>query len=128
MKITRLQPPRQFDVGAPPQITLRDCGSIELEPDEQITFITGEKGEYDIVRKEWGFYATPSLNGRLPNFSIKPLLVKNLDSGRFFILLIEKGKETIFEDYCSKENISVIAALDHQNDLSLIEDTFKDRT
>jgi hypothetical protein len=125
MKITRLNPPRQFDVGAPPQITLNDCGSIELDPDEQITFLTDKKDQYDIVKKEWGFYATPSLNGRLPSFSIKPFLVKNLDSGRFFILLLEKGKDSIFEEYCRKENIAVLAELDDQNDLSKIEDAFK---
>jgi len=125
MKITRLNPPRQFAVGASPQITLRDCGSIEMEPDEQITFLTDKKDEYDIVRKEWGFYATPSLNGRLPSFSIKPLLVKNLDSGRFFILLLEKGKDRIFEEYCRKENIAVLAELDDQNDLSKIEEAVK---
>ena len=94
MKITRLNPPRKFLVGAPPQITLSDCGSIKLNPDEQITFLTDKKNQYDIVKKEWGFYATPSLNGRLPSFSIKPFLVKNLDSGRFFILLLEKEKTT----------------------------------
>lgn len=125
MKITRLNPPRQFAVGASAQITLSDCGSIEMEPDEQITFLTDKKDEYDIVRKEWGFYATPSLNGRLPSFSIKPLLVKNLDSGRFFILLLEKGKDRIFEEYCRKENIAVLAELDDQNDLSKIEEAVK---
>jgi hypothetical protein len=125
MKITRLNPPRQFAVGAPPKITLSDCGSIELEPDEQTTFLTDKKNEYDIVRKEWGFYGTPSLNGRLPSFSIKPLLVKNLDSGRFFILLLEKGKDSIFEEYCRKENIAVLAELDDQNDLSKIEEALK---
>ena len=125
MKITRLNPPRQFAVGASPQITLSDCGSIEMEPDEQVTFLTDKKDEYDIVKKEWGFYATPSLNGRLPSFSIKPLLVKNLDSGRFFILLLEKGKDSIFEEYCRKENIAVLAELDDQNDLSKIEEAVK---
>ena len=125
MKITRLNPPRQFAVGASPQITLSDCGSIEMEPDEQVTFLTDKKDEYDIVKKEWGFYATPSLNGRLPSFSIKPLLVKNLDSGRFFILLLEKGKDSIFEEYCRKENIAVLAELDDPNDLSKIEEALK---
>ena len=125
MQITRLNPPRKFLVGAPPQITLSDCGSIKLNPDEQITFLTDKKNQYDIVKKEWGFYATPSLNGRLPSFSIKPFLVKNLDSGRFFILLLEKGKDNIFEEYCKKENIAVIAELDDQNDLSKIEEAVK---
>jgi len=125
MKITRLNPPRKFLVGAPPQITLSDCGSIKLNPDEQITFLTDKKSQYDIVKKEWGFYATPSLNGRLPSFSIKPFLVKNLDSGRFFILLLEKGKDNIFEEYCKNENIAVIAELDDQNDLSKIEESVK---
>ena len=121
MNVTRRNPPRKFSVGKQSQIILSDCASVVLEQDEQITFLTEKKGEFDVVRKDWGFYATPSLNGRLPSFSIKPLLVKNLDSSRFYILLIEKGKESIFEEYCRKENIFVIAELDDQNDLSTIE-------
>jgi hypothetical protein len=125
MKVTPRRPPREFPVGTRPQITLKDCGSIQLEEDEQITFLTDKKSEYDIVRKDWGFYATPSLNGRLPSFSIKPLLVKSLDSGRYFILLLEKGKDSSFEEYCKKENIIVLAELDDQDHLSKIEETLK---
>ena len=41
-----------------------------------ITFFNG-KIEYDIVKKNWGFYATPSINGRLIKFGYKTCLIKN---------------------------------------------------
>ena len=55
MKITRLNPPRKFLVGAPPQITLSDCGSIKLNPDEQITFLTDKKQPIRYCQKRVGF-------------------------------------------------------------------------
>ena len=64
MKFTPQQPPRAFQVGPTGQITLLDYGKIRLEPNEPVTFMLPEGGEYDVARKEWGFYATPSLNGR----------------------------------------------------------------
>ena len=63
MKFKPKNPPRTFEVGAETKYTMSDCASIELEPNEQVTFLAG-KAEYDVTRKEWGYYATPSTNGR----------------------------------------------------------------
>ena len=77
MKIDSIDPPRTFEAGFPEhRVTLHDCAHIHLNPDEQVTFCTESGAEYDIVRKEWGFYATPSLNGRLFRFHLLAYLVK----------------------------------------------------
>ena len=55
-----------------------DCGRIALAPDEQVTFTTEAGGEYDVTRKSWGFYATPSINGRLKTFGLRAALVRNV--------------------------------------------------
>ena len=92
MKVVALDPPRKFRVGAREDVELSDCGRIELRPDEQVTFTTESGGEYDVARKAWGFYATPSLNGRLPWFGLRPALVKGLED-KFFVMLVEHGHE-----------------------------------
>ena len=109
-------PPRIFRVGSNNDIEISDCGTIALDANELVTFITPGGGEYDVVRKEFGFYATPSLNSRLPSFGLRPALVKNAKS-QFYIFLVEKGFENEFEVYCRTEKQNVILFLD--DDISL---------
>lgn len=111
MRFQRVDPPRGFEVGHDAKITMHDCGRIELEPDEQVTFTTPSGGEYDVARKSWGFYATPSLNGRLPRFGLRGVLVKNR-LGKFFVLLVERGREAEFAAYVSAERLDVVVWLD----------------
>ena len=121
MKFTPQQPPRAFQVGPTGQITLLDYGKIRLEPNEQVTFTLPEGGEYDVARKEWGFYATPSLNGRLEQYGLRGVLIKNRATGKFFVLLVEKGKEKQFDDYCRQENLAVVAWIDTSSALESLE-------
>lgn len=121
MKFTAQQPPRAFQVGPTGQITLLDYGKIRLEPNEQVTFTLPEGGEYDVARKEWGFYATPSLNGRLEQYGLRGVLIKNRATGKFFVLLVEKGKEKQFEEYCRQENLAVVAWIDTSSALDSLE-------
>ena len=64
MKFKTKNPPREYNVGIKKDITIKDCGTIFLSDNEQVTFLTDSNAEYDIC-KIWGFYATPSLNSRL---------------------------------------------------------------
>jgi len=121
LKFLPQQPPRAFQVGLQGQITIFDHGKIELLPNEQVTFTLPAGGEYDVTRKEWGFYATPSLNGRLEQFGLRGVLIKNRGTGRFFVLLVEKGKEAGFEDYCREENLVAVAWLDSTASLESLE-------
>ena len=110
MKIAEVVPSRRYRAGKR-QLEIADCARIDLAPDEQVTFRTEAGGEYDVTRKDWGFYATPSLNGRLPGFGLRGVLVKNTD-GRTFVLLVERGYEESFNRYVAEEQLSIVAWLD----------------
>lgn len=124
MKFFRNDPPRIYEAGFDVKVLISDCGKIELEPDEQVTFITPSGGEYDVARKSWGFYATPSLNGRLQGFGLKAVLVKNRIN-RYFIFLVEKGKEDLFHDYVGQEPLEIICWLNEQEHLEELEKRVK---
>ena len=111
MKFNKKRTPREFRVGLGDQIVIKDCGNVHLKPDEQITFITSDGKEYDVARKDWGFYATPSMNGRLTNQGFKTALVKN-DNGMYYIMLVDKNKITLFENYLSQEKNYLVKWLD----------------
>ena len=112
MLFNELNPPRLFEVGNTVKFNIKDCGSVSLEEDEQITFLTKSGGEYDVAKKKWGFYATPSLNGRLVDFNLRAVIIVNIITRRFFILLVEEGQEKEFEDYCIQEKLEVVLWLD----------------
>lgn len=120
MKIDIKNPPRSYEVGRTVKLQMKDCGTVRLEPDEQLTFTTEAGAEYDLARKDWGFYATPSLNGRLQQFGLRAVLVKNM-IGRFFVLLVESGKEALFDRYVDVEELRIIAWLDNAENLALLE-------
>jgi len=108
MKIKLNDPPRKFKVGRNGSIEISDCGTISLEPEEQITFVTKTGSQYDVAKKSWGYYAAPSLNGRLLEFGLRPALVTNKSTGRFFILLVERNKDQEFEKYLADETLTLV--------------------
>ncbi|HZH28341.1 MAG TPA: hypothetical protein VEY95_14290 [Azospirillaceae bacterium] len=110
MRFDRKDPPRTFTVGN--GIEIHDHGNIRLAPNEQVTFLTQGGAEYDIVRKDWGFYATPSLDGRLEGFGLRGVLIQNRTTKRHFVLLVERGKEPAFETYLADEGLRVVCWLD----------------
>lgn len=114
MKFTELNPPRKFTVGKYAPIELSDYGKIELAPDELVTFVTEGGAEYDLGRKSWGFYATPSLNGRLKKFGFKTALVRNADN-QYFVMLVESEKIEEFEQYLAQEHSDVVEWLDERS-------------
>lgn len=112
-----VDPPRTFTVGT--AIELKDCGRIELEMEEQVTFTTAAGGEYDVVRKSWGFYATPSLNGRLPRFGLRPALVRSA-GGMYYVLLVERGHGPVFDDYLQAQQLELVIWLDDSTALEAL--------
>jgi len=121
MKFEPKNPMREFEVGIDKKVIIRDCGTMHLQPDEQITFITDARNEYDVTRKDWGFYTTPSLNGRLKKFALRAVLVKNRED-RFFVLLVEKGKEGLFQKYIDSESLKIICWMDSLESLKKLEE------
>src|SRR5688572_29547112 len=110
MKVVPNDPPRRYEVGWRRRFEMSDCGRIALDHDEQVTFVTEKGAEYDVARKDWGFYATPSLNGRLTDYGLRAVLVKN-QIERFFVLLVEQGKELAFEAYVEEEQLKIVTWL-----------------
>ncbi len=120
VKVVPQVPPRKFRVGTAGHVELSDCGRIELGPNEQVTFTTEAGGEYDVARKAWGFYATPSLNDRLPRFGLRPALVKGLEE-KFFVMLVERGHEDAFRAYLGGEGLTLLRWLDDERFLRGLE-------
>ncbi len=117
MKFEAKTPPRTFAVAG---VEMHDCGSVRLASNEQVTFVADGGAEYDVARKDWGFYATPSLNGRLERFGLRPALVKNSD-GKFYVLLVEAGKQPAFDEYLAAQRSSLVCWLDDEASLDAIE-------
>ena len=82
-----------------------------LAADEQVTFVTKSGSEYDVVRKPWGYYATPSTNGRLHSQNLRAALVTN-SKGQLYVMLCETGKEGLFNTYLEEEKQQLLVWLD----------------
>src|SRR5262249_4821610 len=89
----------------------------------QVTFITERGAEYDVARKSWGFYATPSTNGRLRSFGLRAALVR-ASSGRLFVMLVEADKEAGFREYLFADKQKLICWLDDDGHLARLMDAF----
>ena len=111
MKFLPNEPPRRFRCGAENKIEIKDCGKINLDDDEQVTFVSGDS-EYDLTRKSWGYYATPSLNGRLSSFGLRGCLIVNRNTGRRFVVLVQTGQEHQFFEYLDAEDLILVTWLD----------------
>jgi hypothetical protein len=109
MKYNPNTPPREFIVGK--GITIKDSGKIHLETDEMVSFQTKSGKEYDFTAKSWGFYATPSINGRLKSEGFKSALVKN-GQGRVFLMTVEESKLEDFQKYLDDEEQEIVQWLD----------------
>ncbi len=120
MRFRPVDPPRAYVCGVDDGVVMRDCGRVALDADEQVTFTTPAGGEYDLARKSWGFYATPSLNGRLPRFGLRAVLVRNTRR-QWFVLLVERGHEDDFAAYLASERLEVVTWLDSTEDLERLE-------
>jgi 2-polyprenyl-3-methyl-5-hydroxy-6-metoxy-1,4-benzoquinol methylase len=119
VKFTPIDPPRVFQTGRDEPIAIRDCGRIALEPDEQVTFVTESGSEYDVTRKAWGFYAAPSLNGRLLDYGLHAALARSL-VGKYYLFLVQRGCEDAFADYLRREQNVLVRWLDSGEDLAAI--------
>ena len=120
MNLTATDPPRPFICGVEDAVTMYDTGHLALADNEQVTFTTTAGGEYDVARKSWGFYATPSLNGRLLRFGLHAALVRNTKQ-QWFVMLVEDGGEAEFEAYLDSERLEVVAWLDSTERLAALE-------
>jgi hypothetical protein len=121
MKFFEINPPRRFQVQRAGIIEeLSDWGRIELQAGELVTFVTPNGAEYDVARKSWGFYATPSMNTRLRSHGFRAALVINM-KGQLFLMLVEHGKEEVFLDYLRNDHQRLLSWLDTDKSVARIE-------
>ena len=99
---------RIFEAGIT-KIKIKDCGLIQLKNNNQITFKSG-KSEYDVCKKDWGYYATSSINGRLKKFRFRTFIISN-DQKKIFIFLVHNNRMKLFKNYLKKEKNFIIKEL-----------------
>ena len=90
------------------QITL--IKKIYLKENQQITFIEKFKKkikEYDVVKKSWGYYATPSINKRLKKFNFRTYITKNFYN-HINIMIVHKEKDKNFKKYLKIEKMKIV--------------------
>ena len=108
MKLKINKKSRKFKVGIKKTI-LKDMGKVYLNNNEQLTFIN-KKSEFDFVKKNWGYYATPSINKRLKNFNFRTFLTQN-SLKNIFIMTVHKEKIKEFKKYIKEKKIKIIKEL-----------------
>ena len=110
MKFRPVEPPRTFRPAGPDGPEIAHVATLELDVDEQVTVVTPDGREVDVVRKEWGLYPLPSLNSRLARFGFHPVLAMNA-AGSLYLLLVEDGKRREFEAYLASEKMTIVGWL-----------------
>lgn len=125
MEFEPKSPPRRYQVGHDVISEIADCGTMTLAADEQITFKTDSGGEHDVTRKAFGFYATQSLNGRLSDHGLRGVLLRSEVTGRYFVLLVERGREEAFFAYAKQERMEIVSWLDTTEALDRIRSSLK---
>lgn len=111
MHLDRLAAPRVFPVGRR-ALTISHVLNVFLEANEMVTFIDSEGREYDVVAKEWGFYATPSVDRRLRDFGLRAAFVRNQGDGRGFVVLVALTMLEEWEAYMNSEGQVLVTWLD----------------
>ena len=120
MEIEEIDPPRKFRVGVAKQIEISHTANIELQPDEQVTFVTKSGTEFDVARKSWGYYGTPSTNGRLANHNLRAALISN-EQNMLYVMLCEKGKEEDFQNYLDLESQTFLTWIDSDENVDRLK-------
>ena len=113
MKYKEILPPRKFNAGSNQQICIEHCADVYLKDNEQVTFVSENGSEYDVAKKDWGYYATPSVNSRLKKFGFKTALTRN-PSKNYYIMLVEDTKIEKFKNYLREENMLLVEWLDER--------------
>jgi hypothetical protein len=107
MNVNPVEPARSFTVGG---VTIRHVADLELGENELVTFRTESGSEYDVVRTPFGYYATPSLERRLPEHGLRPVLVGGATG--HFVLLVERDKEAVLDAYLHEQSLTILRWLD----------------
>lgn len=108
---------KKFNTKSKQNTSIVLIGKIKLKKDEQITFLEklfGKTKEYDVVKKSWGYYATPSINKRLKKFHYECALIKN-NQNKFFICLVSREMKKQFKLYLKKDEQELVCWINDKN-------------
>lgn len=111
MRIEAFDKARCFPVGLG-EVELSHVANLALESDEMVTFVSEGGREYDITLKDWGYYATPSVGGRLRRFGMRAALMRNVDTGQAFVVLVFDDQLAAWQKYMESENEELVVWLD----------------
>ena len=111
MEIDTFPRPRRFSVGKA-DVELSHVANISLGPDEMVTFLSTGHREYDLVAKDWGYYATPSVGKRLREFGLRAALMRNVDTRHVFVVLVFDDQIDVWESYMRAERQELVMWLD----------------
>ena len=113
MKVKLKKIPREFKVGINLKTTIKDFGKIEASENEMLSFVNQNGKEYDVAAKDWGFYATPSINGRLKNEGFKTGLIRN-SFNKYYVVLVDEEKVESFYNYLKLDDQLLVEWLDER--------------
>lgn len=106
MKIKKIN--RKFKPSNKSKIIITEKAKIYLKNNEQITLVDKFYNEYDLVKKSWGYYSTPSINKRLKDNNHDAYLVENKDNKTKFLFTVNARKKKDFFHYIKKFNIKIL--------------------
>lgn len=116
MEIDIFREPRTFPVGLQ-DLKLRHVANIGLMADEMVTFTSEGGREYDVTAKVWGYYATPSIGGRLLMFGMRTALMRNIDTRQLYVVLVLQDRIALWNEYMRAEHQELVIWLDEVEDL-----------
>lgn len=108
---------KKFRTNSKLNIQLTLLKKIGLKTNQQITFterLNKENKEYDVVKKSWGYYATPSINKRLKKFKYDTVIIKN-KKNKFFLCLVSQQKKKEFKLYLKDDDQKIVCWLTSKN-------------
>ena len=79
---------------------------IKLNKNEQITFFLN-KSNYDVAKKDWGYYVSPSLQSRCYKAGLKAVIIYNQKNFKF--AFVQKKKINFFFNYLERKNYKVLS-------------------
>ena len=79
---------RKFKPSKETGIIITEKAQIHLKHNEQITLIDKNSNQYDIVKKSWGYYSTPSINKRFKRNNYEVCIVKNIKNKTIFLFSV----------------------------------------
>ena len=80
---------RSWNVGKKKNIKIYEKAKIELNQNEQIGFIDKNGSDiYEICKKIWGFYLSPSINKRLKNCVFVRIVTTRIYNNTFFRFVV----------------------------------------